>query len=34
MDGRLTFTGGNKTPEDRQASENKGVMIELYILFL
>ena len=34
IDDRLAFTGRNKTPEDGQASENKGVMIELYILFL
>lgn len=34
IDDRLGFTGGDKALRDCQASENKGVMTELYILFL
>lgn len=34
IDDRLAFTGGNKALGDQQASENKGVMIGLYILSL
>jgi hypothetical protein len=34
IDARLGLTGTIKAPWDGQASGNKGVMIELYILFL